>query len=491
MKTTVIVNVVTLLFLVDWTCAQSVPPTINYQGQLVNGIGKPLATADYELTFSIWDAAQGGTEKWGPQIFDGQGGPGFGPMIPVVQGHFNVVLGPIDTVGRALAGALLSGANYYLETKVGDKTISPRQQILSTPFALRSETAANLAGHDWGLIFVDGSNPQASKIKNGLLPSGVVYEGNLHHLNASDGAPANAVSVDAQGRVGIGTTSPRQLLHLRAAPGPGGTKPAFVQVEDSDGKAVVLGSDSTGGSLQSSSNIRFVAGATSSMTITTAGKIGIGTDAPDAKLDVVQTSDQVVALKANNTGSGNYFHAGGNWYGAYAFGNQYDFMAGGPGVDYGSASSLRWKENVHSVDEPLEKLERLHGVYFRWDAAHGGRQDIGMIAEEVGAVLPEIVAYETNGVDAVAMDYSKLTPLLVEAVKTLRSRSEERQAELEQRLRQQATSIESLEQQNQVLIRRARDVEQRLAAVEKLIETRTFIQVQMHTREIESAQANQ
>jgi len=34
-------------------------------------------------------------------------------------------------------------------------------------------------------------------------------------------------------------------------------------------------------------------------------------------------------------------------------------------------------------------------------------------------VLPEIVVYEANGVDALAMDYSKLTPLLVEAVKAL------------------------------------------------------------------------
>jgi len=42
-----------------------------------------------------------------------------------------------------------------------------------------------------------------------------------------------------------------------------------------------------------------------------------------------------------------------------------------------------------------------------------------MIAEEVGEVLPEIVHYEENGVDAMGMDYSKLTPLLVEAVKAL------------------------------------------------------------------------
>ncbi|UCG58895.1 MAG: hypothetical protein JSU70_05150, partial [Phycisphaerales bacterium] len=54
-----------------------------------------------------------------------------------------------------------------------------------------------------------------------------------------------------------------------------------------------------------------------------------------------------------------------------------------------------------------------------WDEEHGGQHAVGMIAEEVGAVLPEIVSYEENGVDATGMDYSKLTPLLVEAVKEL------------------------------------------------------------------------
>jgi len=47
-----------------------------------------------------------------------------------------------------------------------------------------------------------------------------------------------------------------------------------------------------------------------------------------------------------------------------------------------------------------------------------------MIAEEVGAVLPEIVQYEENGVDAMGMDYSKLTPLLVEAVKALKAENQ-------------------------------------------------------------------
>lgn len=62
----------------------------------------------------------------------------------------------------------------------------------------------------------------------------------------------------------------------------------------------------------------------------------------------------------------------------------------------------------------LDKLSRLRGAYYTWDKEHGGHHDVGMIAEEVGKVLPEIVSYEENGLDAIGMDYSKATPLLVE-----------------------------------------------------------------------------
>jgi hypothetical protein len=95
-----------------------------------------------------------------------------------------------------------------------------------------------------------------------------------------------------------------------------------------------------------------------------------------------------------------------------------DFLASGPGIDYASLSSRRWKTDIRNIDEPLKKLLRLRGVYFTWDQDHGSTHDIGFIAEEVGRVLPEVVDYEENGQDAIGMDYSKVTPLLVEAFNT-------------------------------------------------------------------------
>ncbi|MFT5424515.1 MAG: hypothetical protein ACI89L_002310 [Phycisphaerales bacterium] len=110
--------------------------------------------------------------------------------------------------------------------------------------------------------------------------------------------------------------------------------------------------------------------------------------------------------------------------GSCASSEGYDFYANGAGTNYGAASSRRWKNNIVNIDDPLGKLAQLRGVYYDWDQEHGGMHDVGMIAEEVGKVLPEIVQYEANGYDASGMDYSKLTPLLVEAVNALRAENE-------------------------------------------------------------------
>ena len=67
-----------------------------------------------------------------------------------------------------------------------------------------------------------------------------------------------------------------------------------------------------------------------------------------------------------------------------------------------------------------------------------------MIAEEVGKILPEIVSYEENGIDASGMDYSELTPLLVEAVNALRPEKDAEITELKRRLRRLERLVERL-----------------------------------------------
>ena len=78
-------------------------------------------------------------------------------------------------------------------------------------------------------------------------------------------------------------------------------------------------------------------------------------------------------------------------------------------------SSRRWKTNIHPLQDALSKVEQLRGVSY--DLKASGKHEIGVIAEEVGAVVPEVVSFEENGKDARGVDYSRLTALLIEAVK--------------------------------------------------------------------------
>lgn len=162
--------------------AQSVPPLMNFQGQVLAANGSPLATGDYELTFQIFDASEGGTLIWGPQALDGAGGAGHGPKIPVVQGYFNVMLGPVDTASRPLTGAFL-GASRFLEIKVGTNSpISPRQQILSAPYALNTANAANAA---------NAANVLAGGVSTAALADGAVSTVKLNNSAVTGDKVAN------------------------------------------------------------------------------------------------------------------------------------------------------------------------------------------------------------------------------------------------------------------------------------------------------------
>jgi hypothetical protein len=80
-----------------------------------------------------------------------------------------------------------------------------------------------------------------------------------------------------------------------------------------------------------------------------------------------------------------------------------------------SYSSRRWKTNIQTLHGALAKVEQLRGVSY--DLKTNGKHEVGVIAEEVGAVVPEIVTFEHNGKDARSVDYSRLTVLLIEATK--------------------------------------------------------------------------
>jgi hypothetical protein len=100
-------------------------------------------------------------------------------------------------------------------------------------------------------------------------------------------------------------------------------------------------------------------------------------------------------------------------------------------------SSRRWKKNIRTLPDALSKVERLRGVSY--ELKDSGKHEIGVIAEEVGAVVPEVVTYEENGKDARGVDYSRLTALLIEATKEEQALVRKQQQEISALRRQLKT----------------------------------------------------
>ena len=80
-------------------------------------------------------------------------------------------------------------------------------------------------------------------------------------------------------------------------------------------------------------------------------------------------------------------------------------------------SSIRFKENVRTIQDPLHTIQRLRGVSFDWKPEYGGQADIGLIAEEVATVVPEAAVFAEDGITISGVKYSNLIGVAVEAIK--------------------------------------------------------------------------
>jgi hypothetical protein len=100
-----------------------------------------------------------------------------------------------------------------------------------------------------------------------------------------------------------------------------------------------------------------------------------------------------------------------------------------------TVSDERWKKNIEPLTSSLDKVIHLRGVSYDWKADEypdrGFTKDrqIGLIAQEVEKVIPELVQTDSKGYKAIS--YEKLVPVLLEAIK-------EQQKEISELKKQQA-----------------------------------------------------
>ena len=98
-----------------------------------------------------------------------------------------------------------------------------------------------------------------------------------------------------------------------------------------------------------------------------------------------------------------------------------------------SSSDRRLKDNIKNIENPIEKVQSLNGVTWEWNSNADELQQslptVGVIAQEVEEVLPQLVHNRENGYKGV--DYAKLTGLLIEAIKEQQKQIDELKSKLQ------------------------------------------------------------
>ena len=121
-------------------------------------------------------------------------------------------------------------------------------------------------------------------------------------------------------------------------------------------------------------------------------------------------------------------------------------QVGGEGTFTGdvtaNTSDRRLKNNIRVIDNPLEKLSKINGVYFNWNdvakelANKSDNEEVGFLAQEVQSVLPHIIkpapfdidtktGESKSGENYLTIQYEKIVPLLVECIKELKLQIDE------------------------------------------------------------------
>jgi hypothetical protein len=254
--------------------------------------------------------------------------------------------------------------------------------------------------------------------------------------------------IDANGNWGINHSLAFGKLSINSngAPATSGNMTTGLTVHnDSGGTAINIGTNDAGGynyiqsayvnSAGTARNLAFFAGATRAVDIDTSGRMQVGKTGTQYTTPGVQLG----TYNSNSVNDATQFcydvSGGTNMYcTAPTSGAQISFYRQDTGafmgqivngasntVSYAVSSDRRLKENIADADDAGSKVDAIQVRKFDWKA-DGSHQDYGMIAQELQTVAPEAVSTPENSDDMMGVDYSKLVPMLVREIQSLRAR---------------------------------------------------------------------
>ena len=380
------------------------------------GIGVTSVATNFRTQFlgtagSNTSAASSGTTQSASAVLRLQAGGGFTATLDIGQGGgTGSWLQSCDTGNLATTYPLLLnpvGGN----VGIGVTSVTGKFQVkAATNQSLYIGASTTIANS----VVIGGINDAASA----NIPLEFRYGTTAAFINSG----TEAMRIDSSGNVGIGTSSPTQKLHvvgnqLLANPG----SPVFTYFDSTSNS---IGRKSTGElaiTVAAGSPTVFVNNTTESMRIDSSGNLLVNRTSQF-------TAGQYSADFGGNTSRGaTYNNTDGNGGANFvSFGTTGTVIGtisqvSTTGVLYNTTSDQRLKENIQDAESASALIDSLQVRQFDWKSDNS-HQRYGFVAQELVIVAPESVYQPNDPEEMMAVDYSKLVPMLVKEIQSLRKR---------------------------------------------------------------------